>query len=207
MYTTPADSRDRFISGAGSLTHGRLLATIKASRKIVLENSDYFAEELRKRQLNMKGTKLLERLTFDIKSENITSVELWLRAIHPEATMTDEMYNISIKDVWNTLHASRAYEFNLEVLSDWFVEWVSRKGGDHCGKFTVLELSQLMFPCRSFENHKAFAHVTCRYAYEKAGHCDENNPTPYHNLHLPPGIFGKISSQSLAQVLFTDHSV
>ncbi|TVY89542.1 hypothetical protein LAWI1_G006479 [Lachnellula willkommii] len=168
MYTTAADvdNSERFISGAGSLTHGRLLASIKASKKIVLENSNYFTEELRKRQLNMRGTKLPEKLTLDIKSEHVTSVELWLRAIHPDATMTDEMYSISIKDVWNTLQASRTYEFKLEVLSDWFDEW----------------------------DHQAFADVTCRYAYKKAGHCDENNPTPYHNLHLPPGIIAGLNN-------------
>ncbi|TVY49171.1 hypothetical protein LOCC1_G000957 [Lachnellula occidentalis] len=194
MYTAAAaDNGERFISGAGPLTHGRLLASIKASKKLVLEHSNYFTEELRKRQLKMSNTKLPEKVTLDIRSDHVTSVELWLRAIHPNA-MTDEMHDISITDVWNTLQASRTYEFSLEVLSEWFKEWIGRLGGDHCSKFTVRELSQLLLPCRFFENHQAFAHVTMRYAYEKAGHCDENNPTPYHKLHLPPGIIAGINN-------------
>ena len=163
---------------------------MRISKKVLISESKVFATMFRNRE-TMAWAEAASAV-IDIEDENITSVELWFRAIHPGA-MTDAMYGISITEVWNTIQASYAYAFQLEKLNAWFAEWIKRNGGEFCSNFSVDELAQLVYPCQEFDHAHAFANVTRRLAYEVEGHINDKNPTDYHNLHLHPRILGKSS--------------
>jgi hypothetical protein len=48
--------------------------------------------------------------------------------------MNDEMYDISIREVWNILAVGRKRLLQNDRLNDWFAEfWMRRKNTSKCG--------------------------------------------------------------------------
>ncbi|TVY41386.1 hypothetical protein LSUB1_G003251 [Lachnellula subtilissima] len=185
------DAGQTFISGDGTLKRGRILVSMKVTKQILISNSKSFATMFRARETEKMSFSVAKQAVIDFEDDdNAICIEIWLRAIHPNA-MVDSMYDMDIKHVWNTLQASRRFDFQLEKLNNWFAEWIVRKGGDDCSRFKTSELAQIFYPCQEFDEPKNFAQVTRRLAYEVAGHISDDNPTRY-DLRLHPRILANI---------------
>jgi hypothetical protein len=188
LYTSKAAESQKFIGGDGTPKSGRVLVSLKVSKQLLITNSKYFVSMFCERQV--QGFAEAKQSVIDIEYEHTIGVELWLRAIHPNA-MIDSMYSVEIKEVWDALDASYFFAFALEKLNSWFAEWIKRKGGDNCSRFNILDLAQLMYPCQEFDHPQSFADVTRRLAYEVASHISDDSPTDYEKIRNHPRILGK----------------
>lgn len=124
--------------------------------------------------------------TVILHDDTITSVELWFR--HAHGTITDEMFQISIEEIWHAIEVGRKYLFKLEDLNGWFTKWWDHEHKKHTdpvkvsGDITVVR--QLLYPCHEFDHAAGFALVSSLMVYLGIGHLTEDNPTHHRHLHL-----------------------
>ena len=128
------------------------------------------------------------RKVIDVQEGTVASLELWFRVLHNK--MTDEMYAISIKDVWEAIEVCGYRQFDLNKLKGdtWFAKWIGRKD---IKTLTHGQMRMLLFPCHEFDHALSFAVLTRRLAYETAEHITEINPTEHRHLHLDGNVIGK----------------
>jgi hypothetical protein len=175
-----------FNSARGKMIPGHVLAWFKVSRQILVSNSTQFSRMLSGPFLESKQT------IIDVREGTLSSLELCFRILHGE--MTDSMYELPIKEVWEVIEVCGFRDVEISKLSDWFDKWWEKKRScdtDAC--LDMPEMRQLLFPAHEFDNAKAFQYLTRRLAYEMSEHITEINPTLHRHLHLEPNVIGGLS--------------
>lgn len=158
---------------------------MKVSRKVLQENSAMWKTMLNQASPWNESTQLVE-----LKDDTVLSLELWFRRLH--GTMTDNMLEIEIDEIWHALEVCRKYFLEIEMLNDWFRQW----WGNHAqSSWDLHELRQLLYPAHEFEHSRAFAFVTKELAYKFVGHITEENPTYHQHLHLRHHVIRKFSHE------------
>ncbi|KAH9216437.1 hypothetical protein DL95DRAFT_460295 [Leptodontidium sp. 2 PMI_412] len=158
-----------FTAANGKEMRGEIVATMKVSKKVMIENS---APSMA--MLNPSGTWAESgATTLDLCHENVAAVELWMKVLH-DSVVEDSFKTTSIETIWIAIEAMN--------------------GGNRLYKFSVDDLRQLMYLCHEFDDARGFADVTRRLAYENEGHIAEKNPTRFRHLHLQQRIIGGLNA-------------
>jgi hypothetical protein len=118
LYKAEGETEVIILANGQRIT-GRVLATFKVSRKVLIDNSNQFKA--------MCGGDFAEarQTTVDVEEGTVTGLELWFRILHD--TLTEEMFAIPIEEIWEALEIAGYREFRIEELKDWFATWVDRK--------------------------------------------------------------------------------
>jgi hypothetical protein len=103
-----------FIGATGKMTSGHILATFKVKRQLLVDNSSQFGTML------SGGFAESRQSVIDIKEGTVASLELWFRVLHDK--MTDDMYVIANKDVWEAIEICGYRDFDIEKLKGWFAK-------------------------------------------------------------------------------------
>jgi len=179
LYKVDATSPP-FTLATGRTVNGRLLASFKVSRDILIKESSTFKAALQGFFAEAKSS------IVDVEEGTVTSLELWFRIIHN--AMTEDMYAIPIIEIWEAIAVADFRDFPETMLNDWFAKWLQRKNYEKLGG---KEMRQLLYPCRllnygegSSVLPRAFAFMTKKLAYEAVEHIVEINPTRHYYLHL-----------------------
>jgi hypothetical protein len=178
LYKTK-DETEFIILADGKKITGRVLASYKVSRKILIENSNQFNVMLNGNFAEARQS------TVDIKEGTVESLELWFRVLH--GTMSEDMYTIPIHEVWEAIEVAQYRGFPIEKLNAWFSNWFSRKDFT---KMDIDEMRALLYPCKEFDHAHAFAKLTRHLAYNMADHITEENPTRHRDHHLDGNVIG-----------------
>ena len=155
------------------------------SRQVLIDNSSQFKALLRGKFEEANQN------VIDIQEGTIKSLELWFRVLHNE--MTDEMYTLPTKEVWEAIEVCGYRDFDINKLKPWFFKWMERK---EIKKLDHYEMRELLYPCQEFVHAKGFALLTKTLAYKMADHITELNPTRHYGHHLDPNVIGKLKLSS-----------
>jgi hypothetical protein len=142
---------ETFIVALGKLIPGRILATFKVCRKFLTDNYAPFNRMLSGQFMEAS------RKVIGVQEGTVASLELWFRVLHKK--MTDEMYAISIEDVWEAIEVCGYRQFDLDKLKGeaWFAKWIVRKD---VKTWTHAQMRMLLFPCHEFDHALGFAVLT-----------------------------------------------
>ena len=160
---------------------GHILSTMKVSRQILVDNSSQL------RRMLSGSFKEANQNVIDITEGTVASLELWFRVLHGK--MTDDMYTISNKDVWEAIEVCGYRDFDIEKLNAWFAKWWEKKRQN---LIELPEMRQLLFPCHEFDHAEGWKFVTRKLAYESSEHITEDNPTAHRHLHLEGNVIGRL---------------
>ena len=151
------------------------------SRKVLIDNSSQF------RALLAGPFREANQAVIDIQGGTTKSLELWFRVLHKQ--MTDDMYKLPVKEVWEALEVCEYRDFDIDDLKPWFTEWMDQKDYK---KLELHEMRELLYPCHEFDHAEGFAFLTMTLAYQMSGHITESNPTTHRAHHLGPNVVGKL---------------
>lgn len=174
---------------------GHIFATFKVSRKVLVDNSSQFSRLLSSDFMEARQTSV------DIKEGTAASLEVCFRVLHDK--MTDEMYNIPNKEVWEVIEVCGYRNLDITKLNGWFAKWWANKD---LMAMELEEMAQLLFPCHEFDHAQGFQFLTRKLAYEMSVHITEHNLTRHHHhLHLEGNVLGKFSSRTFQPIKLTMH--
>jgi len=157
-------------------------ATMKVSRKVLMDNSDHFKKML------SGDFKEGSRDVIEFHEDTICSAELWFRALH--GNLIDDSYRIEREEIYNAIAFSRKYFIHLEKLNKWFEIYWSRLDRKNLEMDDLGELIYLAYS-EAFDHPKAFAYVTLKMAHTGDGHIEEHNPSRHRELHVPGRVIRK----------------
>ncbi|KAF8866840.1 hypothetical protein BDZ45DRAFT_768617 [Acephala macrosclerotiorum] len=179
------DETETFVGVDGKETRGTIIATMKVSRQVLMDNSRPF-----KAEFTGKRWKETDASNIDVEIDTLISVEVVLRAIHN--TLNDNMYGLGvpISEVWEAIQFCDYRQIEVSKLNSWFAKWLERKDMKKLGHS---DMKQLLFPCYTFDHAYGFAFMTRSLAYQCAEHTTEWNPTEYRHLHLDGNAVGAIN--------------
>lgn len=166
-------------SGKGQI-EGRILATMKVSRQVLIDNSRPFKVELTGERWEESCQSVI-----DMQVDSVPSVEVALRVIHN--ALNADIDDMAIPDIWELIQYCDYRELDLEKFESWFAKLMIKKN------YTKLEhgdMVQLLFPAYKFDHAHAFAFFTQSLAYQLSEHITEVNPTSYRHLHLDGNVIG-----------------
>jgi len=159
------------------------------SRQVMLSSSPHFKTLL----AGSFGEANQSRV--ELRGETFISVELWLRCLHGH--ISDSMYTIPIKEVYNAVQFSFKCQLKTEMLGPWFAKFWSQLYQKKSA-FDLHIYKQLLFPCQIFDHIHGFAAVSKFLAYNDVGHTEEHNPTYYLDLYCEKGVISKSSAACLS---------
>jgi hypothetical protein len=87
------DGHEKFIGPNGDLIKGHILARMKVSRQVLIDNSPKSYAQLTGPRWNESKVNVID---IDLDGYNPAGFELWFRALHPDA-MVDAMYTLPIE--------------------------------------------------------------------------------------------------------------
>jgi hypothetical protein len=158
------------------------VAFMQVSRNVLQDSSITW-----KNMLNSAGPWIeASRPLVELHEDTVISLELWFRCLH--CTLTEDMNQIPVNEIWHALEVCRKYFLKVEMLNGWFALWWRDQ---NVSQMKVEEMKELLYPCHEFEHVKGFAYLTKRLAYEARGHIMETNPTHHRHLHLRHPIIRK----------------
>lgn len=163
---------------------GRILAIMKVSRKVLVDNSEPF-----KFEFTGKRWEEATQGTVDMEVDTVISVEVCLRALHNR--MTEEMYAVPVEEVWEVIQYCEYRRIDVSKLKVWFDKWLEVRDIKKIKIVDTDEMRKLLFPCYVFDHAKGFAFLTKSLAYRMSDHVTEINPTAYRSLHLDGNVIGK----------------
>ena len=91
------------------------LALFVVSKDVLVQKSEYF------RALLAGGFAESSQETVTIQGQFVSAFELWLRYFHD--TLTEESYNLGIKDVYHAIALGNERLFEVRNLKGWFEKW------------------------------------------------------------------------------------
>jgi hypothetical protein len=177
-FYEPIKNGPAYVGGKRNL--GRVLAIFKVSRQVLSKNSPQFGTML------MGVFEEAGQRVIDIQEGTVNSLELWFRVLHD--AMTDEMYCIPVKDVWEAIEVCCYRDFDIEKLYTWFEKWFSFMNLE---ELKLEDMCKLLYPCHEFDHAEGFAFLTKSLAYRAAGHIPEINPTSHRHHHLEGNVMGE----------------
>ena len=183
LYKTFDENESFLAANRKDTVFGRIVAILKVSRKVLVDNSELFKAEFtgRRWQEATQGT-------VDMEVDTVLSVEVCLRALHN--TLTDAMYSVPVEEVWEAIQYCEYRRINFSKLKTWFDKWLEIKDIKNIKIKDNAEMRKLLFPCYIFDNAKGFAFLTKSLTYGMAEHVTEINPTQYRSLHLDGNVIG-----------------
>ncbi|KAH6716779.1 hypothetical protein BKA61DRAFT_671250 [Leptodontidium sp. MPI-SDFR-AT-0119] len=155
----------------------------KVSRQVMTQNpcSDQFKGRFTNPNSNRTS----------IDKDTVVGVRLWLRIIH--GTITPDLYQLSVEDLWNALGFGQRWEFHLEKMQGWYDTWFGQSfGSGHSLDYD--DLREHLFPSYALNRYRQFAMVTRKLSYLGRGHIEEHNPTHYRHLHVPARVIDQINA-------------
>ncbi|KAF8866827.1 hypothetical protein BDZ45DRAFT_795286 [Acephala macrosclerotiorum] len=90
---------------------GEILATIKVTKKVLVEKSAYFAAML------ASGFGEASQSTIDLEDDQVDALELWIRLFR--GSFNEASYKLSIPVIWGALKIAQFYDFKTENLEEW----------------------------------------------------------------------------------------
>jgi hypothetical protein len=149
---------DSFLGADGKeLITGRILATMRVSREVLIGNSKVF-----KVSLNPPWAEAKQR-TVDLPVDKLDGIEVVLRAIHK--TLVDASYAIGIEEIWEVIEYCNNREIETEELEEWFDTWWGKRNRKELG---IDDIRMLLTPAYTFDHAQAFAFLTTSLAYRMA---------------------------------------
>ncbi|TAQ88034.1 hypothetical protein B7494_g3642 [Chlorociboria aeruginascens] len=96
----------------------KALATMKVSWKLLENSSGKFKAQL------ADHFKESTEIAVGLYEGIVKSLELWFRVLH--RNMMDDVYDISIKDVWEAIEVAGYQDFQTQKLNEWFGKCLER---------------------------------------------------------------------------------
>lgn len=186
------ETGDRFNNSNGYNVSGKLLASFKVSRQVLMRNSPKFETML---DPDGKFAEAKQKI-IDLKNNSAEAIEIWFRLFHKK--FNEDSYKLKLDDLRAVIECHREHLFHLEKLNAWFATWMEHNGGSDYGKFSLDHLRGLLYPCQEFDHAEGFMYATRKLSYETPGHVREDLPTAFGHLHLEPRIICKSSSSDFS---------